>query len=83
MTKKILLSNALAVLLLASAPAHAYLDPGTGSMILQGLIAGIAAGLMVLKLYWYKIKAFFRREHKDKPRSDSTLENADKEKETR
>ena len=39
--------------------AHAYLDPGTGSIILQGLIAGIAAGLVVMKTYWHKIKTFF------------------------
>ena len=39
--------------------AHAYLDPGTGSIILQGLIAAIAAGLVVIKTYWYKIKTFF------------------------
>jgi len=39
--------------------AHAYLDPGTGSIILQGLIAAVAAGLVVIKTYWYKIKTFF------------------------
>ncbi len=39
--------------------ADAYLDPGTGSIILQRLIAAIAAGLVVMKTYWYKIKTFF------------------------
>ena len=39
--------------------AHAYLDPGAGSIILQGLIAAVAAGLVVIKTYWYKIKTFF------------------------
>ncbi len=39
--------------------AAAYLDPGTGSMILQGLIAGIALGWLTLKNYWYKIAGFF------------------------
>ena len=38
---------------------HAYLDPGTGSMILQGLIAGIAVGWFTIKTYWYKIASFF------------------------
>ncbi len=38
------------------APAHAYLDPGTGSMMLQLLLGGIAGALMVLRLYWYRIK---------------------------
>ena len=39
--------------------AFAYLDPGTGSIVLQGLIAGLAAAAVVIKAYWYKIKSFF------------------------
>lgn len=39
--------------------AAAYLDPGTGSMILQGIIAGIAIAGFTLKNYWYRIRAFF------------------------
>lgn len=39
--------------------ANAYLDPGTGSMLLQGLIAAIAGGLVALRLYWSKIKRLF------------------------
>jgi hypothetical protein len=42
-------------------PAHAYLDPGTGSLMIQGLIASIAAGATVAGLYWHKVKMFFRR----------------------
>ena len=41
--------------------AHAYLDPGTGSMILRLLLGGIAAMAIVLKLYWYKVEALFGR----------------------
>ncbi len=40
-------------------PVYAYLDPGTGSIILQGLIGGIAAGLAVIGIYWQKVKSFF------------------------
>lgn len=40
------------------APAHAYLDPGTGSMILQGLIGAVVGGLIALKLYWARLKNF-------------------------
>ena len=47
-----------------SLDAAAYLDPGTGSMILQGLIAGIALGWLTLKNYWYKIAGFFGRKKK-------------------
>ena len=55
----------LAYLLLAvvtsASPAYAYLDPGTGSMILQGLLGGLAAGAAVIGIYWQKVKAFFGR----------------------
>ena len=40
-------------------PAFAYIDPGTGSMLLQGLLAGVAGLVVVLKLYWFRIKNFF------------------------
>ena len=50
--------------LLVAAPAHAYIDPGTGSMILQGVLASIAGALLALRLYWSRVKAFLsgRRE---------------------
>jgi hypothetical protein len=51
----------LAVLLAWVAPAHAYLDPATGSILLQGLIAGVAGLAVVLRLYWQRIKALFRK----------------------
>ncbi|MEQ9491709.1 MAG: hypothetical protein RIM72_22235 [Alphaproteobacteria bacterium] len=52
---------AVGLSLLYTAPAFAYLDPGTGSLILQGLIGGIAAGLAVISIYYQKIKHFVRR----------------------
>ena len=36
--------------------AYAYLDPGTGSVIIQALIGVIAGVLIALKIYWYKLK---------------------------
>ena len=42
------------------APAYAYLDPTTGSILLQGLLAGVAGAVVVLRLYWARLKAFFR-----------------------
>jgi len=41
-----------------TSPAYAYLDPGTGSMLLQGLIFGIAITISYVSLYWQKTKAF-------------------------
>ena len=39
--------------------AFAYLDPGTGSVILQVLIGAIAAIVATAKLYWHKLLDFF------------------------
>lgn len=37
--------------------AHAYLDPGTGSMILQVLLGGVAGIALAGKLYWHKLRS--------------------------
>lgn len=39
-------------------PSYAYLDPGTGSIILQSLLAGIAVAFGMLRLYWHRLKTF-------------------------
>ncbi len=41
--------------------AYAYLDPGTGKFALQGLIAGIAGGVVAIRAYWSRIGDLFRR----------------------
>lgn len=43
------------VLILLATPAFAYLDPGAGSAVLQGVLGALAAIAMVLKLYWHRI----------------------------
>ena len=48
------------VLLLTPSPAHAYLDPGTGSMIISALIGLAAAVGLALKMFWYRIVGWFR-----------------------
>ncbi len=42
-------------------PAAAYLDPATGSAMIQILVATVMGGLFVMKGYWTNIKAFFAR----------------------
>jgi hypothetical protein len=41
--------------------AAAYLDPGTGSIIFQSVIAAIATGLAVFSTAWKKVAVFFSR----------------------
>jgi hypothetical protein len=40
---------------------QAYLDPNTGSMALQLLLAGIVGTLATVKLYWDRVKTLFVR----------------------
>ena len=46
--------------------AHAYLDPNTGSSIIQIIIAGLATGSYLVKVFWKQIKAFFSKLFKGK-----------------
>jgi len=43
-------------MLLSIDSAFAYLDPGTGSMLLQVILGGVAAVGVAIKLYWHKIR---------------------------
>ncbi|KUO59509.1 MAG: hypothetical protein APF84_19605 [Gracilibacter sp. BRH_c7a] len=55
--------SALVVILITfvSKPAYGYLDPGTGSLILQSIIAAMVAIPFALKMYWNRIQNMFRR----------------------
>lgn len=52
----------VAGLAVLSAPAYAYIDPGSGSFLLQALIGAIAAGAVALRSHWRRgiaaIKSF-------------------------
>jgi len=39
---------------ISTSGAHAYLDAGTGSMILQVMLGGLAGLAIAGKLYWHK-----------------------------
>ena len=36
-----------------------YLDPGSGSFLIQLLLAALLGGAFAIKIYWKKIKALF------------------------
>ena len=46
-------------LFLFPANAYAYLDPGSGSYILQLALAALVGGLFAIRLFWGRIKSFF------------------------
>jgi len=66
----ILLSTIALMFLLVSPGAFAYLDPSTGSMVVSAIVGILASIALALKTYWYRIKAFFRRDGK----KDSSLQ---------
>lgn len=46
-------------------PALAYIDAGSGSMLLQLLLAGLAGAAVMIKLWWNRLKLLFRRKKDD------------------
>jgi hypothetical protein len=65
----------LSCLIVATSPAYAYLDPGTGSILLQGLIAGVAGGLVAGRLYWSRVKHFLSFARRKDGGTDSELKS--------
>lgn len=51
----------LVVSLVVPQRAHAYIDPMSGSIILQALAAGFLAALFVMKRFWYRITGVVRQ----------------------
>jgi len=49
----------------------AYLDPGTGSLIIQAVVAALAGIVVVVTSYWRKIKALFQRSSRNSEPSDT------------
>jgi len=49
-----------------------YLDPGSGSFIIQILLAALLGSAFAIKMYWKKIKSIFTK-------SPAQAENADAE----
>ena len=45
---------ALLLFLALTPPAHAYIDPGTGSLILQGLVAFVVGAAFTLKMFFHQ-----------------------------
>jgi hypothetical protein len=62
-------------------PSYAYLDPGTGSILLQGILASIAVAFGMLRMYWHRFKGFVasitgsRREQPDQSQHEQKTES--------
>ena len=56
--------NIIAIFLIVT-NAYAYLDPGSGSMMLQILLGGIVAAGFIIKARWYKLKSRLFNKNKE------------------
>lgn len=66
-----LTSNIIAIFLIVT-NAYAYLDPGTGSFILQAIIGFLAALSAGFLYYWTKVKNFFLKFFKKNNNDEKT-----------
>jgi hypothetical protein len=62
-SRKLMLWGLAFVFICLTLPRHAYayVDPGTGSYILQLFLAALFGALFALKVFWTKIKSAFAR----------------------
>jgi hypothetical protein len=57
----------------------AYLDAGTGSMLVQILVGGLAAAGVALKIYWRRLLRFLRIRKPDEAERPAAAESAGSE----
>ena len=50
----------------AESNAYAYLDPATGSIVIQYIVAGLVTCMAFMKNFWVKFKYFFNKKIKSK-----------------
>lgn len=55
--QRALLTVVLAGMLTCPPDAQAYIDPGTGSFVIQGIIAAVVGAGVAVKLFWGRIRA--------------------------
>lgn len=62
---------AFAILVTISSPAYAYLDPATGAIIVQSVIAVVASWVAYSKLFASRTREFFGRLGWGRKKSDA------------
>ena len=51
-----------------------YIDPGTGSIILQALLAGFLGAGVIVKVFWKKIRSFFGKKEVEDQSDQESIE---------
>lgn len=57
---------ALVLMAAFTSPAFAYLDPGTGSMVLQAILGVVAVAGATISVYWQKVRSLFSKRDNEK-----------------
>ena len=52
----------LSAIVVLEKDAYAYIDPGSGSIMLQMLVAGLLGAAFTLKTYWRRIVSYFKKD---------------------
>ena len=52
--------------------ANAYIDPGTGSIILQAILAFVAGAAATVSLWWVNLKMFIKKIFKSNKKDNET-----------
>ena len=61
------------IIFISARNAYAYIDPGTGSYLIQILLAVLVGSAFAVKMFWHNIKAFLgRRFSKNKGAADDS-----------
>jgi hypothetical protein len=50
------------ILVAGTGPSHAYVDPGSASIVVTAILGGIAAVGYTMRLYWERLKTLFTRD---------------------
>lgn len=58
----------------SSNPAYAYIDPASGSMILQAIVLAFVTGWFVVKNFWWRILGFFTGRSSDETKAKLSKE---------
>ncbi len=56
--------------LLGAQNAYGYLDPGSGSVVMQAIVAALIGASLAIKMFWQRLKAFVIRLFSRSPASD-------------
>lgn len=61
-----------------AAPAAAYVDPGSTSVVFQAIVAVLAAAGLTVKIWWHRFRNLFRRAGDDpSPTEPDAVDTAD------